>query len=163
NTLLESQPTEDQVADRVRELEVLTKKVIDDYKAIKEVFKNHYERFQDDAALQKDWSAINDVLAVPLIPADRRLQLMKLARKVSNTLNEHTTKVDNVPPHPKTEDEARTCAYRRARVDLAMLGKGWFGKSAERGHREYEDVSRTVRAIRDKDWEKEANAAGEDT
>jgi hypothetical protein len=130
----------------------LTRQVREGFQAVKDFFDQHWRK--DWGQLQSDWHGLELALTVPLIPANRRMELLEKARKASHTLNVNTGPKVGIPlDSPPADREAQESAYRQGRLEVAMLGQGLFGKTNEPGRDDLDKVEVLIKDIRGDHWE----------
>jgi hypothetical protein len=162
NELLEKSPAADKIAGTVEQLTDLAGKVRKDFDAVKATFNGHCG--ESRGQLQSDWHALEEALAVPLIPVSTRLKMLDQVRATSHKLNTDTNaRVGNVPDHPNTEREAQEGAYREGRMELAMLGKGLFPKTNEPAREDWDKMEALLKDVRGDRWQEAAMRFSEQT
>lgn len=90
---------------------------------IRQVFQSHSKQLVDsEVRLQNRLQQIEDVLMVPFIEADRRLELVKLSRQISLELQQSLGKAPAAQADPLAE-KVEEAGQREGRLGLALLGE----------------------------------------
>jgi hypothetical protein len=135
NRLLEAVPEEDPAA-QIKKIQSETKKVGDDFKAIKEDLYNKLCKklagLEKGKGLKDEFHALEAALSVPFVAdPESRLRMLGNLRDISEKLNKQTgQQAEGGANHPDKED-ACFSAQRMGRINLAMLGKDTFKQSKD--------------------------------
>jgi hypothetical protein len=140
-----------------RDLGPRADKVRKAYQAIQEAFDAECGLLTPDRDLPDRWRRLEDVLAVPLIGAERRRTLLDNSRKASNALNTKQVSnrandraapdADRGPGEREDKREAELRAWkaarRRGRMALAALGRERYEEAKEFSYqRDFERLAR---------------------